>query len=81
MNYTHKKTNKSTNMKATVLPPGSLGSYLRRPTPIASGDGRERSYSGKAWSCLCAPAWIAELQRCRMEKKRCCDAATDHRGL
>ena len=62
MNYTHKKTNKSTNMKARVLPPGSLGSYLRRPTPIASGDGRERSYFGKASSCLCAPAWIAESQ-------------------
>ena len=81
MNYTHKKTNKSTNMKARVLPPGSLGSYLRRPTPMASGDSRERSYSGKAWSRLfCALAWIAELQRCRMEKRRC-DAATDHRGL
>ena len=40
-------------MKARVLPPGSLGSYLRRPTPMASGDSRERSYSGKA--CLVLP--------------------------
>ena len=71
MNYTHKKTNKSTNMKARVLPPGSLGSYLRRPTPMASGDGRERSYSGKAWSCLCAPAWIAEVPQGKEALRRC----------
>jgi hypothetical protein len=71
MNHEHKKPNKSTNTKATVLPPGSLGSYLRGPSPIASGDGCKRSCSGKARSCPCAPASVAEVPQGKEALRRC----------
>jgi len=54
-----------------VLPPGPLGSCIRGPPSIASEGGRERSYSGKLWSCSCAPARPAGVRQAEEAPRRC----------